>query len=307
MKSVNWGHRVVYEAAAQSAEGQTEGLRSFAPPPDTRVAFDDRSHCASAFHMPRKSRLLAALPRKDYERLLPDLEPFPLPLGWAVHRAGEREKYLYFLTAGIVARFYVTESGASAEFALTGNEGVIGIASFLGGESTPSQAVVVSAGHSYRLRADRLQHEFEHDGPLPRLLLRYTQALIGQIALISACKRHHTLEQRFCRWILSCLDRSPTDELALTQGLIAEMLGVRREGVSEVVGRLQKSGLIQIRRGLIVVLNRPTLEAHGCERYPIVKREYDRLLTEYRHAEVASWGRPAPQARAFPQESEARV
>ena len=167
-----------------------------------------------------------------------------LPLGWTIHDAGDRERYLYFITAGIVSRFYVTATGASAEFAVTGNEGVIGIAAFRGGGSTTSRAVVLSPGYSYRLRADRLQHEFEHDSPLPRLLLRYTQARIAQIGLISACKRHHTLEQRLCRWILSCLDRLPTNEMALTQELIADMLGVRREGVTEAVGRLQKAGLI---------------------------------------------------------------
>ena len=238
---------------------------------------------------------------------MPDLEPFALPLGWAVHDAGDREKYLYFLTAGVVSRFYVTESGASAEFAVTGNEGVIGIASFLGGESTPSQAVVLSPGYSYRLRADRLKHEFEHDGPLPRLLLRYTQALIGQIGLISACKRHHSLDQRFCRWILSCLDRSPSNELALTQSLIADMLGVRREGVTGAAGKLQKAGLIHLSRGRLVVLDRPALEAQVCECYAVVKREYDRLLAEYRHAEVASQARPVTRLHAFPHQSEARV
>ena len=228
----------------------------------------------------------------DYQRLLPDLAPFPLPLGWTVYGAGERERYLHFLTAGIVSRFYVTASGASAEFAVTGNEGVIGIAAFLGGESTASQAVVLSPGHSYLLRADRLQHEFEHDGPLPRLLLRYTQTLVAQIGLISACKRHHTLEQRFCRWLLTCLDRLPTGELPLTQGLVADMLGVRREGVTEVAGGLQTAGMIHCGRGHIVVLDRPALEAQACECYSAAKREYDRLLADCRHADVPSRSRP---------------
>ena len=178
------------------------GPHSFWPSPDARFAFEHRKRSAPAEHTPRQNHLLAALPREDYERLLPDLEPFPLPQGWTVHEAGDREKYLYFLTAGIVSRFYVTANGASAEFAVTGNEGVIGIAAFLGGGSTPSQAVVVSAGYGYRLRADRLKQEFDHDGPLPRLLLRYTQALVAQIGLMSACKRHHSLERRFCRWII---------------------------------------------------------------------------------------------------------
>ena len=217
------------------------------------------------------------------------------------------KSHLYFLTAGIVSRLYVTQSGASAEFAVTGNEGVIGIASFLGGETTPSQAVVLSAGHGYRLRADRLKHEFDHDGPLPRLLLRYTQSLIGHIGLISACKRHHSLEQRFCRWILSCLDRLPTNELAITQGLIADMLGVRREGVSEAAATLQKAGLIHVSRGRIVVLDRPALEARVCECYAGVKREYARLLADYHQASVDYWTRSVTRVHAFAHPSEARA
>jgi CRP-like cAMP-binding protein len=214
---------------------------------------------------------------ENYERLLPDLEPVPLPLGSTVHRAGDREKYLYFPTAGIVARFYVTTNGASAEFALTGREGVIGIASFLGGESTPSQAVVLSSGYAYRLRANRLKNEFEHNGLLPRLLMRYTQALITQIGQAAACNRHHALEQQLCRLILSSLDRLTSNELTMTQELIANMLGVRREGVTEAAGKLQADGLIQYRRGHITVLDRAKLEKRVCECYSVVKREYDRL------------------------------
>jgi CRP-like cAMP-binding protein len=279
------------------------GRHSFRIHPATRFATKDRARAGSAHYTPRHNHLLAALPRQDYERLLPGLEPVLLPQGWTVHDAGDQERYLYFLRAGIVSRIYVTASGATAEFAVTGNEGVIGIASFLGGASTPSQAVVLSPGYSYRLRADRLKHEFEHDGPLPRLLLRYTQALIGQIGLISACKRHHTLEQRFCRWLLSCLDRLPANELALTQGLIAEMLGVRREGVTEVAGKLQEAGLIQYHRGRILVLDRSALEERACECYAVIKREYDRLLADYRRVEVASWARPVTRVHAFPQQS----
>jgi CRP-like cAMP-binding protein len=260
-----------------------------------------------AQHTPTQNHLLAALPRQDYERLLLDLEPFPLPLGWAVHDAGDREEYLYFLTAGIVSRFYVTKSGASAQFAATGNEGVIGIASFLGGQSALSQAVVLSAGYSFRLRADRMKQEFEQDGPLPRLLLRYTHALIGQIGQIAVCKRHHSLEQRLCRWILSCLDRLPSDELTITQDLIAHMLGVRRESISEAAGKLQWAGLIHHSRGHIAVRDRTPLEARPCECYAVVKREYDRLLAEYRQAEMVSWARPVATVHAFPLQSEARV
>ena len=207
-----------------------------------------------------------------------------MPPGWTVHGAGDREKYLYFLTAGIVSRLYLTENGASAEFALTGSEGVIGVASFLGGESTPSQAVVLSAGYAYRLGVDLLQREFEHDGPLPHLLLRYTQALIAQTGQIAVCNRYHSLEQRLCRWILSCLDRLPSNELTMTQELIAEMLGVRRVGVTEAVGKLQEAGLIHCSRGHIAVLDRPRLEARVCECYAVVRRANDRLLTGYRRS-----------------------
>ncbi len=245
--------------------------------PDTRFASRDRDGAVSPQHVPRHNHLLAALPLEDYERLLPDLEPVPLPLGWIVHAAGDREKYLYFLTVGIVSRFNVTESGASAEFAVTGSEGVIGVASFLGGESTPSRAVVVSAGHGYRLAAHRLKDEFDQGGPLSHLLLRYTQALIAQTAQIAVCNRHHSLEQRLCRWILSCLDRLPSNELSMTQELIAEVLGVRRVGVTQAARRLQTAGLIHHSRGHIAVLDRRQLEARVCECYAVVKREYDLL------------------------------
>src|SRR5450830_637783 len=259
------------------------GRDSFRPYPEPRFASTDRKRAVCAQRAPRQNHLLAALPLEDYERQLPDLEPVSLPLGWAIHGAGDREKYLYFLTAGIVSRFYVTENGASAEFAVTGSEGVIGVASFLGGESTPSQAVVLSAGFAYRLRADLLKNEFEHNGPLPKLLLRYTQALTAQIGQIAVCNRHHSLEQQLCRWILSNLDRLPSNELTMTQELIANMLGVRREGVTEAAGKLQKAGLIHCRRGHIAVLDRPQLEAQVCECYAVVKREYDRLLPPGEH------------------------
>jgi CRP-like cAMP-binding protein len=263
-------------------------LQSFRPSSDTHFAIEDGALSATAPHSPSQNQLLAALPSEDYERLLPKLEPVALPLGWAVHSAGDQEKYLYFLTAGIVSRFYVTQDGASAEFAVTGSEGVIGVASFLGGESTPSQAVVLSAGYAYRLRAELLKNEFKHDGPLPHLLLRYTQALIAQTGQIAVCNRHHSLEQRLCRWILSCLDRLPSNELTMTQELIADMLGVRREGVTQAAGKLQEAGLIHYSRGHIAVLDRPRLEAQACECYAAVKREYDRLLPEYSQGEVAS-------------------
>jgi CRP-like cAMP-binding protein len=251
---------------------------SFRIYPEARFASRDRGRAVSAQHTPRQNRLLAALPLEDYERLLPDLEPVSLPLGRTVHGAGDTEKYLFFLTAGIVSKFYVTESGASTGFAVTGSEGVIGVSSFLGGDSTLSQAVVLNAAYAFRLRADLVRDEFKHGGPLPHLLLRYTQALIGQTGQMAVCNRHHSLEQQLCRWILSCLDRLPSKELTMTQEVISDMLGVRREGVTEAAGKLQKAGLIHYSRGRITVLDRPQLEAQACECYSVVKREYARLI-----------------------------
>ncbi|MGZ5093998.1 MAG: Crp/Fnr family transcriptional regulator [Burkholderiales bacterium] len=257
--------------------------------PEARFRARDRKRTVCVQHNCRQNRLLAALPREDYERLLPHLGPVPLRLGWTVHGAGAREPYLYFLTAGIVSRLYVTKNGQSAEYAITGSEGVVGVSSFLGGESTPSQAVVLSAGYAYRLGADRLKNEFERGGPLPHLLLRYTQALIAQTGQIAVCNRHHSLEQQLCRWILSCLDRLSSNELTITQNLIADMLGVRRESVTEAAGRLQKAGLIHYSRGHIVVLDRPSLEKRTCECYGVVKREFERLLPYRIHGLYGGW------------------
>jgi CRP-like cAMP-binding protein len=257
------------------------GRRLFQP----LTRFASRKRAASEQPTPRQNCLLAALPLDDYERLLPHLEPVPLPLGWTVHRAGDPEKHLHFLTAGIVSRFYVAANGSSTGFAVTGSEGVIGVATFLGGESAPSQAVVLSAGYAYRLGMDLLKDEIEHHGPLLDLLLRCTQALFAQIGQIALCNRHHSLEQQLCRWILSCLDRLPSNQLTMTQEVIADMLGVRREGVSHAAGKLQTAGLIDYRRGQIAVLDRPRLEARVCECYAVIKREYDRLLPECRRAE----------------------
>lgn len=255
------------------------GAHSLRPCPKTRSALRGRKPAESAQHTPRQNQLLAALPPKDYERLLPDLESFALPLHWTVHDAGDRDNYLYFVTEGIVSRFYVTESGAMTAFAVTGNEGVIGIASFLGGESTPSQALVLSAGYSYRIRAERLKHEFEHDVPLRRLLLRHTQALITQMAQVAACNRHHSVDQQLCRWLLLSVDRLASSELSITHESIAGMLGVRREGVTEAAGKLQAEGLIRYHRGRITVLDRPRLEGRACECYQVVKMEFNRLLS----------------------------
>jgi CRP-like cAMP-binding protein len=218
------------------------------------------------------------LPPQSYERLLPALEPVPLLRGWTVYGAGDREDSLYFPTAGIVSRICMTRDGPSTVFALTGNEGVIGVALFLGGESALCRAEVLSDGYAYRLRADLLKNECEHSSPLLQLLLRYTHVLIGQIGQTAACYRHHTLEQQLCRWILACLDRSASNELIMTQHLIAAMLGVRREGITDAAGKLQKAGLIDYSRGHIAVPDRAGVQARSCECYAVVKRQYDRLL-----------------------------
>jgi len=248
---------------------------------DTPCASWDRKRAVSVQNSPRQNRLLAALPVEDYGHLLPFLEPVPLPLDWTVHGAGDRENYLYFLTSGIVSRSNVTENGASAAFAITGCEGVIGVAMFLGGNGAPSQAVVLSPGHAYRLGADVLKTEFKNNVPLRHLLLRYTLVLIGHTAQVAGCNRYHSVEQQLCRVILGCLDRLPSNDLTMTQELIANMLGVRREGVTEAAGRLQKAGLIHYSRGHIAVLDRPQLEARACECYAVVKRDYVRLFSNF--------------------------
>lgn len=232
----------------------------------------------SSPHSPKQNRLLAALPANAYARLLPDLELIAMPLGWAVYESGGRMGYLYFPTTSIVSLLYVMETGASAEIAIVGNEGLVGISLFMGGESTPSRAVVQSAGNGYRLKASVLKREFALGGELQHLALRYTQALITQMAQTAVCNRHHSLEQQLCRWLLLSLDRLLGDELTMTQELIANMLGVRREGVTEAAGHLQREGLIQYNRGHIKVLNRTGLEKRVCECYAVVKKEMDRLL-----------------------------
>jgi CRP-like cAMP-binding protein len=233
----------------------------------------------SSLSNPRQNRLLAALPAADYERLFPQLELITLPLGEVLYESGGTLAYVYFPTDSIVSLLYVMQDGASAEIAVTGYEGLVGIALFMGGETTPSRAVVQSAGSAYRLRAAFLKKEFDDGGPLQHLALRYTQALITQMAQTAVCNRHHSVEQQLCRWLLLSLDRLPSNELTMTQELIANMLGVRREGVTEAAGRLQKAGLIEYSRGHIVVVNRPKLEARVCECYAVVKKEYDRLLS----------------------------
>ena len=229
---------------------------------------------------PRQNQLLAALPAADYERLLANLEFVKLPLGLVVFESGSKLRHLYFPASGIVSLLYAMENGASTEIAVIGDEGVVGIALFMGGESTPSRAVVQSAGYGYRLKAAVLKSEFARGGPLQHLLLRYTQALIAQMTQTAVCNRHHAVDQQLCRWLLLSLDRLPSNELSMTQELIANMLGVRREGVTEAAGRLQDAGLIRYRRGHITVLDRPKLEARVCECYAVVKKETDRLLPD---------------------------
>jgi len=228
---------------------------------------------------PKKNHLLAALPDAEWKRWLPQLEAVDLPLGQVVYESGGTLSHVYFPTTAIVSLLYVMENGASAEIAVVGNEGIVGISLFMGGESTPSRAVVQSAGRGYRMKAEVIKDEFKRT-PVLHLLLRYTQALITQMAQTAVCNRHHSLDQQLCRWLLLSLDRLQGDELVMTQELIANMLGVRREGVTEGALKLQDAGVIRYSRGRITVLNRPELERRTCECYAVVKKEYDRLLPD---------------------------
>ena len=229
---------------------------------------------------PKTNRLLAALPDADWLRWQPELEPVDLPLGLVLYESGRTLSHVYFPTDAIVSLLYVMENGASAEIAVVGNEGVVGISIFMGGESTPSRAVVQSAGQGVRMRADCMKGEFNRSGPVMHLMLRYTQALITQMAQTAVCNRHHTLDKQLCRWLLLSLDRLHGNDLVMTQELIANMLGVRREGVTEAALKLQAAGLIRYARGHITVIDRPGLELRTCECYAVVKKEYDRLLPE---------------------------
>jgi len=229
---------------------------------------------------PRQNRLLAALPDAEWKRWRPQLELVAMPLGKVLYEPGNRLTHVYFPTTSIVSLLYVMEDGASAEIAVVGLEGIVGISLFMGGESTPSRAVVQSAGQAFRLQAHLMLQEFNRTGPVLHLLLRYTQALITQMGQKAVCNRHHALDQQMCRWLLLSLDRLPSNELLMTQELIANMLGVRREGVTEAAGRLQKAGLIRYQRGRITVLDRAGLEKRTCECYAVVKQEYDRLLPD---------------------------
>jgi len=231
-------------------------------------------------HSPLQNHLLAALPADQRARIVPALEFVTMTLGEVLYEPGIPMRYVFFPTTSIVSLLYVMEDGASAEIAVVGNEGIVGVSLFMGGETTPSRAVVQSAGHAYRMKGQVLKDEFERGDMLQRLLLRYTQALLTQMAQTAVCNRHHSLDQQLCRWLLLSLDRLPSNKLVMTQELIANMLGVRREGVTEAAGNLQKAGLIEYHRGHITVVDRAGLEARSCECYAVVKRECDRLLPD---------------------------
>ena len=237
----------------------------------------------SATHSPNQNHLLAALPPAEFERLAPDLELVPMLLGEILYEPGGQLQHAYFPITAIVSLHYVMESGASAETAGVGNEGVVGVSLFMGGETTPSSAVVQTAGHGYRLPGRLLKREFNRAGLMQRLMLRYTQALITQMTQTAACNRHHSVEQQLCRWLLLTLDRIPSHELIMTQELVASMLGVRREGITEVAGMLQRAGVIRYRRGHISVLERAALETRACECYAVVKKELGRLLSDVQY------------------------
>lgn len=239
-------------------------------------------------HSPSQNHLLAALPPAEFERLAEHLELVPMALGQMLYEPGSQLRHAYFPTTSIVSLHYVTESGASAETAGVGNEGVVGVSLFMGGDTTSSSAVVQTAGHAYRLERSILKEEFSRAGLLQRLLLRYTQALMTQMAQTAACNRHHSVQQQLCRWLLLTLDRVPSRELIMTQELVASMLGVRRESVTDAAGNLQAAGYIRYRRGHLGVLDRAGLESRACECYAVVKKELDRLLCDVRYRQDSS-------------------
>jgi CRP-like cAMP-binding protein len=250
-------------------------------------------------HDPNQNHLLAALLDAEFDRLAPHLELVPMLLGDVLYESGGKQRYVYFPTTAIVSMHYVLENGGSSEIAGVGNEGVLGIALFMGGDTTPSRAVVQTGGHGYRLRSHILMEEFNRAGPVLRLLLRYTQALITQMSQTAVCNRHHTVEQQLCRWLLLTLDRLPGNELTMTQELIAGMLGVRREGVTEAAGRLQGLGYIRYRRGHITVLDRAGLERDVCECYDVVRREFTRLLSDVHQRQGGASAAPPYPGRAL--------
>ncbi len=242
----------------------------------------------NTLHSPNQNHLLAALPTTEFERITPHIKLISMPRGEVLYESGSQLLHVYFPTSAIVSLHYETESGASSEIARVGNEGVIGISLFMGGNTTPSRAIVQTEGHGYQLKAQVLIKEFDRAGGrragiMQHLLLRYTQALITQISQTAVCNRHHSVEQQLCRWLLLTLDRLTSNELTMTQELIASMLGVRRESITEAAGHLQQAGCISYRRGHISVLDRPGLESRACECYAVVKNEYDRLLCDVRN------------------------
>ncbi len=242
---------------------------------------------------PLQNHILDALPPPERERLFPHLKLVELPLGTVLYESGDTLRHIYFPTDSIVSLLYVLANGASAEISIVGNEGAIGVALFMGGETTTNRAIVQSAGSAYRLTGRRLKQEFERHGDLLHILLRYTQALLTQMAQTAVCNRHHTVDQQLCRWLLLSLDRLSSDKLTMTQELIANMLGVRREGVTEAAGKLQNLGVIRYSRGHITVLDRPQLERLSCECYAVVKRESDRLLpVRVKHQALGGSARP---------------
>jgi CRP-like cAMP-binding protein len=236
------------------------------------------AHNGAVTPSPRQNRLLDALSAVELKRLRRSLEPVRMPLGDVVYESGRHQGYVYFPTTCIVSLLYVLENGTSAEIAVVGNEGVVGISLFMGGETTPSRAVVQSAGEAFRVPGAAIKAEFTRGGSMQHLMLRYTQSLITQMAQTAVCNRHHSVDQQLCRWLLLSIDRLSTPEIVMTQELIANMLGVRREGVTEAAGKLQKAGVISYRRGHIKVLDRPRLEGMSCECYAVVRRETMRLL-----------------------------
>jgi len=242
----------------------------------------------SSTHDPNQNHLLAALLDAEFKRLAPHLELVPMLLGDVLYESGGKLQHVYFPTTSIISLHYVLENGGSSEIAGVGNEGVVGISLFMGGDTTPSHAVVQASGHAYRLQSQILLDEFNRAGPVLRLLLRYTQALITQMSQTAVCNRHHTVQQQLCRWLLLTLDRLPSNELTMTQELIANMLGVRREGVTEAAGKLQNCGFISYRRGHITVLDRAGLESDVCECYDVVKKEFARLLSDVRQRQGGS-------------------
>jgi CRP-like cAMP-binding protein len=262
--------------ACGAANSENDGriLKHGEPP---RMATLSAPTVASVPHSPEQNRLLAALSPAERERLYPRLRKVKMPLGKALYEPGDALRYVFFPVDCIVSLLYVLENGASAEISVVGNEGLIGVALFMGGETTPSRAIVQSAGHAYRLDGQRLKDEFHRSGGLQLLLLRYTQSLITQMAQTAVCNRHHSVDQQLCRWLLLSLDRLASNELVMTQELIANMLGVRREGVTDAAGKLQRLGVIRYSRGHITVLDRPQLEQLCCECYAVVKRESDRI------------------------------